>query len=455
VAVAVWIVVTMGGCVGEEAAPPVGEMVAVELRGVGEVMVFGPGMQWWAPGPEGLPLTVRLADRSLLFFEPEAKEAECLLLYGREDGLVLDIRYEAPVLRVNGRARTLLLDGDTVAWPSHLADADLADLRFLMIDDPAPAHVALLRQLAGVNPRIGIGFGDDGKVPAEVGAELMEAFSLFQPSAAMMVLGSVDSDAGWRELLASWTSIETLVTSADSGADLARLARLPRLRTLVLSDWDPRETGPMPAGLGGLEALVLFGAEMENLESLSALSDLRHLDLYLPGISDPIDVSAIQGLSALRSVGLSWSGVADLAPLYALQELEHLRLPTETTPEELAEVVRKLPGLRSLDLRMCLEIEDLTVLRSLSSLTWLTVGPVNLEGLAGLDSLRNLHVWLPTDKEDYQDPLAEVMRLRESLPDCDVVVSAMPCLGSGHVLPLMAPALLAWILARGRSRRAA
>jgi hypothetical protein len=281
----------------------------------------------------------------------------------------------------------------------------------------------------------------------------MEAFSLFQPSAAMMVLGSVDSDAGWRELLASWTSIEMLVTSADSAEDLARLTRLPRLRMLVLMEWDPRETGPMPAGMGGLESLILFDAEMENLECLSALSGLRHLDFPGPGMSDPIDISAIQGLSALRSVGLSGTAGADLGPLFVLQELEHLGLPGDTTPAQLAGVVRKLPGLRSLDLSACEEIEDLTVLRSLSSLTWLTMGAGDLEGLAGLNSLRHLHVRLPKDEEAIRERLAEVMRLRESLPDCVVGVSATPCLGSGHVLLLMAPAMLAWILVRGRSRR--
>jgi hypothetical protein len=125
-------------------------------------------------------------------------------------------------------------------------------------------------------------------------------------------------------------------------------------------------------------------------------------------------------------------------------------LPASTTQSQLVALVENLPGLRSLDLITCEEIEDFTPLSSLAELEYLGVhAQTNLEAIAHLGNLRHLHIL--TDSGEFTEQPEAVTQLREALPDCDIVISIMPCLGSGYVPVAMAAALLVMMRVR-RSR---
>ena len=425
----------------EEDAP-----VLVELRGIPTAMHMTTWMSHiFARSPADPPLTLILRDGDFVF---TGNDGEVPLLYWKEDGRVLDLWVDGPLLRVNSRARTLVLTEEGLEWLTRVPDGELADLRFVTIDGLLPEHVPQLRRIAGVNPHVGLGCEMNSGFPTNLTTDVLQALASFKPRAAILILDASREDSAARELLASWASLEVLITSATSPADLRLLTGLPHLRKLVLVNWDPEETGPIPAGLEGLVSLTLWDSGLENLDRLSALSGLKHLALIVE--SDALtDYSALKALPALRSVRLGWHDEpVDLSPLYTLQELEHLGLPESTTQDQFVTVVENLPQLRSLDLLMCEQIEDLTPLTSLTDLEFLTIGRrTNLHTLARLEDLRYLNVWLE-DSDENVDDYAAVAELRTALPECRIVTSVEPCLGSGYVLLLVPAVILAEMLRR-------
>ncbi|MFO0625538.1 MAG: hypothetical protein U0325_07955 [Polyangiales bacterium] len=177
------------------------------------------------------------------------------------------------------------------------------------------------------------------------------------------------------------TSVEVI---AGDGMNLAVLAQMPRLRTLVMSDGPPEQV-PQLAAFGHLTELDLRYTKLTDLTPLAALVGLHTLGLACTEVSD---LGPLAGLTGLRSLSLfACKAVDDLAPLAGLHALRTLDL-TSTAVRDLAPIAA-LAGLETLRLDDT-KITTLDALRGLASLTELGAPSTAVRRLDPLASLTRL-----------------------------------------------------------------
>lgn len=431
----------------------------VELHGTS--CVVGLATQWAYPWllrvPADPPLTVPIVDGDMVHFSPtEEDDCEAVFVYRKEDGPRLNLWCDGPLVRVNGRPNTLFFDEESAEHLALFDDDTLAGLELVIFADLATNHLSQLRRLATINPQVGLGLDlDSGVYTSAVPNDVREVLASFRPRMAVLPDEALEGDPGWRELLAGWTTVQALFASAASPADLEAIAGLPGLTELVLMDWDPEETGPLPSGMDELRRLTLHDAEIGDLDCLAALTGLTQLSVGgLEDGSSLSNITALADLPTLRNVGLAWcEEIHDLEPLYGLQDLERVSFPANATEQQLAEFIEHVPDLRWLDLLSCEAITNLSSLASLNRLEALSVhSGARLEDLASFDHLRYLRVLILDDEEEGPAQRARLARLRETLPDCTVVTTIAPCMGSGYLLLLVPVAALAVLVSR-RVRR--
>ncbi|MBN1608796.1 MAG: hypothetical protein JW940_19370 [Polyangiaceae bacterium] len=170
-------------------------------------------------------------------------------------------------------------------------------------------------------------------------------------------------------------------------SDLAPLAKLARLQTLILRGSSASDLTPL-SEVSRLEVLDASGAAIVDLTPLASLSGLRTLDVYDTQIAD---LTPLASLSALRFVNASYTHVTDLAPLACLSGLQSLYLNSTR--------VANLTPLASLSALQTLHINgtrvaDLAPLASLSALQSLHANNTqvaDLAPLASLSALQSLH----------------------------------------------------------------
>jgi hypothetical protein len=158
-------------------------------------------------------------------------------------------------------------------------------------------------------------------------------------------------------------------------ADLAPLAGLTRLQTLILWNTQTRDLAPL-AELRSLQSLDLMGTQVTDLKPLRGLTNLHTLDLGRTQVSD---LSPLAGLTGLRSLNLSETPVKELTPLARLTGLQSLSF-IDTQVRDLA----PLAGLRSLQSLSLAEtsVSDLTPLAALHDLILLDLSRTPVRDLA-------------------------------------------------------------------------
>ena len=138
--------------------------------------------------------------------------------------------------------------------------------------------------------------------------------------------------------------LEVDSTSSSAFPDLRNLERYTALRFLrVHTIGDSPLSLDVLRGAGELRRLDLSMVDVEDLEALSSLLSLRHLDLSW--CDDVVDVGFARELRSLRSLYLQRSGVRDLGPLGGLPDLARVNAdgaPVAALPAE------PLPSLREL-----------------------------------------------------------------------------------------------------------
>jgi len=384
--------------------------------------------------------------------------------YRVEDGRRLVIVGGANRTTLGGKTVALGLGPESEAewrWLETAAPGDLAALRLLALEGlPADAKAAeaarrALDRLAEANPRVDLVVGD---------WELLRpALARFDP-AFLSVESRGEPGAEEATLLAEEPRLACLLLQAKRIKDLGFLARLPRLRTLLLSGWSGRGEGAPPPALPtlpNLRTLIVLAGDVKDLAPVGRQPHLQELAILF---TDALtDLRGLAHLPDLRALVLArCEAVKNLSPLSHLKRLRWLSLPPGTTQAQFERVCRDHPGLVILQAFDCPDISDLSPIENLSALQVLCVpasappGPV-----AERPSLRLLGVQPPRNKERLEEgaekALVRVMAVR---PDLVVVEAAPICLGSGWVLVLAPLALGAWVLARrgrgaGRSSRGA
>ncbi|MFP4055323.1 MAG: hypothetical protein ACLF0G_00465 [Candidatus Brocadiia bacterium] len=436
---AVLLVGPLGRCGEEPAAPRV-----VVLAGAEAAFNYSRScLAWGTSSREDHPPAVLAADGDLLLVGEGGP-----LPYRAADGVSLAVKAEGATVVLGGHRVAMELSTEPQGW-DWLAGAEpqaLRRLRMVALDDPpTPRQAVLLVKLTDANPRVGLLVEND--VPPRHWA------SLFRPRWLVCSAGALsDENEQVAELLRDVEFLalaEVRKHEALAAPSLGFLARTPRLRTLVLTDWHPEATGPLPEGCEALRSLGLVGGTARDLAPVAHATGLRSLWLVGCGSLEDIGwLAALPGLEALSLTGCR--KLSGLEVLGALPDLRWLGFPPGTTQEQFAAAVRGHPRLEVVELVGCEKVRDLRPLGELEALRAVVVVKSKAD-VAPLGAIKTLRL-LALDEAYFEESPQAVERLEAALPDCRVAQGGTLCLGSGWLLVLVPAAGLSWALARRRRR---
>lgn len=399
------------------------------------------------PTEEG-KLTYLLLREGEVFF---LGDLDSLLQYRESDGTSLTVSAEEAKVILNGKTVSLNLDQDEAwKWLERATPEEMGALRLIRMSSKLEEQqLSLLDRLSKHNPNVGL-FIEDTEV-------LRQSLPLFDP----VFLGlSWDEEPEVQDfaILRDKKRVRTLLLDGNEMKPAATfLPRMANLETLIIFDWNPKETGPLPEDLKNLKRLILSAPELKDLTMLGNPPNLEELSLV--GSSSLEYLAGLSNYPELKVLSLHGCGnVKELTPLRHLKQLRWLSLPPTTTQEQLEEILREHPGLVVLELFGAENVIDLTAITDLRKLRYLLVNCPNARP-DPLFEMKNLR-WLAVstgkeeEKEGKEAPREEdlAVRLQKALPQTAVVRVEPLCLGSGWILLLAPAVLMAWWLTRPGGR---
>ncbi len=178
--------------------------------------------------------------------------------------------------------------------------------------------------------------------------------------AKMSFLESLTIDIGISEELHYIASLANLTdlkinNVAVSQEDLARIAALPMLKNLTLSNCSLSNIASLSSAKG-LVTLDLNNNAVRNIDALSAMQDLKELNLQHNAI---VDLTALSSLSSLTKLDVSYNSLTSITPVCGISSLTWLDASRNT-------------------------ISTLEDMSKLTSLTYLSVSNNTLTGLSNL-----------------------------------------------------------------------
>jgi hypothetical protein len=416
----------------------------------------------WMVSGEGRPAGLLARDGDVLIFVQKGKDEKegisLPLCYRATDGTALAVAFEGGRLLLGGKTVSVVLKNEaTWDWLKQASEEDLKVLRLLQMGESVDAaHLEILKKVAKTNPAIDLSLEPGGSPPAtQEGAAAppavgpAEVLRLFHPCLLIIEAATLAAEA--EQVQTSLEDVEVLILGGAKGERLDFLAHLPRLRTLVLSDWTPEQT-PLPKGLTTIRSLILIG--VKSPVALASLANLAQLEqLTLVG-GDAEDLGGLSKLPRLKTLSLTaCEKVTDLGPLKDLP-LEYLSFPPKISQEQFDATVKAHPALKSVELFNCENVKDIGALKSLKNLDALVLIKPAFEGekhLADLKELKGLRL-LVLPPWEGEEANAEIADLQKALPDCLISAGKPLCLGSGWILLLAPVTVGAWLIARRRAR---
>ncbi len=414
----------------------------------------------WMLSEEGRPAGLLARDGDILVFVQKGKDEKegipLPLCYRATDGTALAVAYEGGRMLLDRKTVSMGLEDEAAwDWLRQASEEDLKGLRLLLVGQNLDAtQLEILKKVAKVNPAIDLSLEPSGSPPAtEEGAEApaaagpAEILRLFRPRYLVVDSGAISGEM--EKVRPALEDVEVLFVDAKEEGSLDFLPHLPRLRTLVLSNWTPEQT-PLPQNLKNLRSLILVGAKTP--VALLPLADLAQLEqLTLVG-GDVEDVGGLAKLPRLKTLSLTGcEKVTDLGPLKDLP-LEYLSFPPKISQQEFDTVIKDHPGLKAVELFNCENVKDIAALKSLKNLEVLVLIKPAFEGdksLADLKELKCLRL-LVLPPWEGEEANAEIADLQKALPDCLITAGKPLCLGSGWILLLAPVAAGAWLVSRQR-----
>ncbi len=199
-----------------------------------------------------------------------------------------------------------------------------------------------------------------------------------------------------------------------SAADLASTWAAKDAATIAHEKWycmGASEVGFDRQGYDDENVVRLSFDFVRGLSFLARLPNLRELRL---GEADVADLSALAGLAKLTVLSLS-APTGDLSPLGGLTNLKLLEL--FLMPISDLSPLKKMRNLKKLELNSD-ELSDLSALADLTNLEELTLRGAKIRNLSPLTNLQNLKE-LDLTAPEVTD--AELERLQQALPNCEIV----------------------------------
>jgi hypothetical protein len=415
----------------------------------------------WMWSGEGRPAGLLARDGDVLIFIEDVKKGPILSIrYRATDGTALALAFEDEDERLllGGRTVSVALgDEATWNWLGKASEENLKGLRLLHViqESVDAAHLEILKRVAKANPAIDLSL-EPGKPPAtEEGAAApatvgpAEVLRLFHPRFLATEAGLLSEEMD--KIRPALEDVEVLILNDAKGGNLDFLSHLPRLRTLVLSNWSP-EQALLPKEMKGLKSLILSGDKA--LSDLSPLADLAQLEQLVLLGGDAADIVPLAKLQNLKTLSLAGrEKVTDLGPLKDLP-LEYLSFPPKISQQEFDAVIKDHPALKAVELFGCENVKDIAALKSLKDLKALVLIKPAFEGekhLADLKELKGLRL-LVLPPWEGEEANAKIAALQKALPDCLISAGKPMCLGSGWILLLAPVAAGAWLISRRRAR---
>lgn len=408
-------------------------------------------LTWAASSVEGRAPAMLVRDGDLLVLAPQGGETKLELgfPYRESDGTALSVRFEKHGVLLNGRTVCLNLTDEKEGWDwlGRASREEMTALRLVMgidLKELNPLRLAAIEKLAAANPRVGLGLQEI--------AVCRKVLPLFKPD-YLLVAEDCKLEKGDLQVFPRFRNLRYLLISGKRVESLEFLSHLPDLRTLVISDWDPKKTGVIPAGCTNLRSLILTDAEVDDLSPLAQLPRLDEL-LILPRKNSLPSIKGIAKLERLRSLAIAVSEKDDLSELEGLRNLVRLELCGDVRQDQFARVIQDHPALRCVEIVKCKNVTDLGPLRNLSKPECLVMlnKSADLAPIRDLKTLRFLV--LPKDTFGDKNKIQEIRQIEQALPNCQVAAGEGVCLGSGWILLLLPPMVGAWLLsARRRARQ--
>ncbi|MCR5813618.1 MAG: hypothetical protein K6G15_03880 [Desulfovibrio sp.] len=216
-------------------------------------------------------------------------------------------------------------------------------------------------------------------------------------------------DAQGESLLENAVNLKSIVLDDCQDVDLAKICSLfPALEELEIHNGE-RMTSLAPlSALTQLKRLELTDCAISDLSALSNLTQLTELLIE----SAVQDLSWMKKLTKLSFVSLSSEALISLAGLPQLPTLSSIML-SGGQPKDLTPLVQSLPNLQKLDLRDML-LPDLAPLSKLGSLTELNLHGSKLQDFSALAACAHLVKlgYYGTDAADYTT-LGTLRQVRE------------------------------------------
>ncbi|MDY7035763.1 MAG: leucine-rich repeat domain-containing protein [Thermodesulfobacteriota bacterium] len=398
-------------------------------------------MTWTAEPDEKGSMTLLCHEKDILSVS-FSKGGDVWFPYLLGDGASCSVMRDNHRLLLGGERIAIDLSADPTGsdWISKASAKELAALRICVLEGPiggvqSPLNSALLK-LSRTRPDMGW---------MVKGSEaLRHVLNIFNPH-CLLIHSNTTLYEDDLDLISNEPNLEYLWLSARELKDAKFLPSPKKLRTLVIRDWDPGETGPLPGDLNTLRSLTLSNS---TIKDLSWIASLRKLDeLHLVSCSDLSDISELSGFSSLKALSLANSKkISDLSVLKNLKELKGLKwlsFPPVVSQEQFDHIIRAHPDLQVLELIECKNIKDLTLLRTLARLESLVLLESEVD-CAPLCDLKNLR-FLALPKKAFEKT-THILELQKAQPACLIVQAEPFCLGSGWILLLWPAVFLGWYL---------
>ncbi len=228
-------------------------------------VIYWHGIELFAPVQKGQAISVPTRNDDLLFTMDEF-----LFPYKSSDGQSLTFSGDKTRAELNGSTVLLNLDKDKAwKWLKKASPGELKNLRFLNIEDKLNAQqIAGLQRVARVNPEVGLWI-----TQYEAWQEIA---NVFDPAWLMIDGGLQEQD---RDRLTKMKNIRAFGIH-NPQHELNFLSKMTGLETLIIHDWDPSKTGPLPDNLPSLKRIILVDSGIVDLSSLGKQPKLLELNIH-------------------------------------------------------------------------------------------------------------------------------------------------------------------------------
>lgn len=162
------------------------------------------------------------------------------------------------------------------------------------------------------------------------------------------------------------------------------------VKGVEINDYGSVETLEDLAHMPNLDTVILCNQNISDISPLKD-SDIRYLSLHGNEIED---VSVLESCKELVGLDVSSNPIKSLSPVSSLYRLSDLN--AGATDIETLDDIAEIDNLSRLEIHDCVHLKDMSALKDMEGLTFLSLRPVGSEAfecIRGLKSMMHLYIW--------------------------------------------------------------